>query len=87
LAGDSSKSSAAATGAGAEGDSATGCGFSISKIPGGRTFEAAEVEQLIENKKIGPLEGFRSKAGWPFTAEIALKFSEEEKLEAGIRFR
>jgi DNA topoisomerase-3 len=61
------------------GDGATGCGFSISKIPGGRTFEAAEVEQLIENKQIGPLEGFRSKAGWPFTAEIALKFSEEEK--------
>ena len=79
LAGDSSKSSDTATGAGAEGDSASGCGFSISKIPGGRTFEAAEVEQLIENKKIGPLEGFRSKAGWPFTAEIALKFSEEEK--------
>jgi len=62
-----------------EGDNAAGCGFSISKIPGGRTFEAAEVEQLIANKKIGPLEGFRSKAGWPFTAEIALKFSEEEK--------
>ena len=81
LAGDGGKSLAASSGAvaGAEGDSATGCGFSISKIPGGRTFEAAEVELLIENKKIGPLEGFRSKAGWPFTAEIALKFSEEEK--------
>jgi DNA topoisomerase-3 len=60
-------------------DGATGCGFSISKIPGGRTFEATEVEQLIADKKIGPLEGFRSKAGWPFTAEIALKFSDEEK--------
>ena len=60
-------------------DGAAGCGFSISKIPGGRTFEAAEVEQLIADKKIGPLEGFRSKAGWPFTAEIALKFSDEEK--------
>jgi len=83
LSGNGDKASAAGAGAGAaasaEGDSATGCGFSISKIPGGRTFEAAEVEQLIENKKIGPLEGFRSKAGWPFTAEIALKFSEEEK--------
>ncbi|MFZ9511169.1 MAG: SWIB/MDM2 domain-containing protein, partial [Burkholderiaceae bacterium] len=31
------------------------------------------------DKKIGPLEGFRSKAGWPFTAEIALKFSDEDK--------
>jgi DNA topoisomerase-3 len=38
-----------------------GCGFSISKIPGGRTFEAAEVEQFIRDKKIGPLDGFRSK--------------------------
>jgi DNA topoisomerase-3 len=56
-----------------------GCGFSISKIPGGRTFEAAEVEQFIRDKKIGPLDGFRSKAGWPFTAEIALKYSEEDQ--------
>ena len=56
-----------------------GCGFSISKIPGGRTFEATEAEQFIRDKKIGPLDGFRSKAGWPFTAEIALKFSEEDQ--------
>ncbi len=56
-----------------------GCGFSISKIPGGRTFEAAEAEQFIRDKKIGPLDGFRSKAGWPFTAEIALKYSEEDQ--------
>ena len=58
---------------------AEGCGFSFGKTPGGRTFEQNEVEQFILNKKIGPLEGFRSKAGWPFTAEIALKFNEEEK--------
>lgn len=56
-----------------------GCGFSFTKIPAGRAFELAEVEQFLRDKKIGPLEGFRSKAGWPFTAEIALKFSEEEK--------
>ena len=56
-----------------------GCGFSFGKTPGGRTFEQGEVEQFIKDKKIGPLEGFRSKAGWPFTAEIALKFNEEEK--------
>lgn len=54
-----------------------GCGFSISKIPGGRSFELAEVEQFIAQKKIGPLEGFRSKAGWPFTAEIKLAFDTE----------
>ena len=60
-------------------ESGAGCGFSISKIPGGRTFDLHEVEQFIRDKKIGPLDGFRSKAGWPFTAEIALKYSEEEQ--------
>jgi DNA topoisomerase-3 len=54
-----------------------GCGFSISKIPGGRSFELDEVERFIADKKIGPLEGFRSKAGWPFTAELKLAFDDE----------
>ena len=58
---------------------AAGCGFSFGKTPAGRTFEQAEVEQFLRDKKIGPLEGFRSKAGWPFTSEIALKYNEEEK--------
>ncbi len=56
-----------------------GCGFSFTKIPAGRAFELVEVEQFLRDKRIGPLEGFRSKAGWPFTAEIALKYNEEEK--------
>ncbi|MFM2036309.1 MAG: hypothetical protein RL459_1574 [Pseudomonadota bacterium] len=63
---------------GADGHS-DGCGFSFGKSPAGRTFELAEVEQFMRDKKIGPLEGFRSKAGWPFTAEVALKFDEEAK--------
>ena len=54
-----------------------GCGFSISKIPGSRAFELDEVEQFLANKRIGPLEGFRSKAGWPFTAELKLAFDDE----------
>ena len=56
-----------------------GCGFSFGKTPAGRTFEVAEVEQFLRDKKIGPLDGFRSKAGWPFTAEIILKLDEETK--------
>ncbi len=56
-----------------------GCGFSFGKTPAGRTFEVAEVEQFLRDKKIGPLEGFRSKAGWPFTAEMVIKFDEETK--------
>jgi DNA topoisomerase III len=56
-----------------------GCGFSISKIPGSRAFELDEVESFLAHKKIGPLEGFRSKAGWPFTAELKLAFDDEIK--------
>jgi DNA topoisomerase-3 len=58
---------------------AEGCGFSFGKTPAGRTFELAEVEQFLTDKKIGPLDGFRSKAGWPFTAEMVIKFDEETK--------
>lgn len=58
---------------------AEGCGFSISKIPGSRAFELDEVEKFLTDKKIGPLEGFRSKAGWPFTAELRLAYDDELK--------
>jgi DNA topoisomerase III len=55
------------------------CGFSFTKIPAGRAFELEEVETFLRDKRIGPLQGFRSKAGWPFTAELALAYDEEEK--------
>jgi DNA topoisomerase-3 len=54
-----------------------GCGFSITKIPAGRAFEVAEADAFLRDKKIGPLEGFRSKAGWPFTAELKLVRDDE----------
>jgi DNA topoisomerase-3 len=63
---------------GADGKS-DGCGFSFGKTPAGRTFEAAEVEQFLRDRKIGPLNGFRSKAGWPFTAEMVIKYDEDTK--------
>jgi DNA topoisomerase-3 len=53
------------------------CDFSITKIPGGRSFELAEAEAFLRDKKIGPLEGFRSKAGWPFSAELRLVRDDE----------
>ncbi len=56
---------------------AEGCGFSITKIPAGRAFEVAEADAFLRDKRIGPLEGFRSKAGWPFTAELQLVRDEE----------
>jgi DNA topoisomerase-3 len=66
-------------GRGEGGGESSGCGFSFGKTPAGRTFENAEVEQFLRDKKIGPLDGFRSKAGWPFTAEMVIKFDEETK--------
>ncbi len=54
-----------------------GCGFSMTKIPAGRAFEITEAEAFLANRKIGPLEGFRSKAGWPFTAELKLVRDDE----------
>src|SRR5258706_11057350 len=57
----------------------TQCDFSISKHPGGRFFEIAEVEDLLREKQIGPLTGFRSRLGRPFAA--VLKLSDEHKLE------
>lgn len=57
----------------------TACDFSIGKHPGGRTFEPAEVETLMVDKHIGPLQGFISKMGRPFAA--ILKLDGESKLE------
>jgi DNA topoisomerase-3 len=66
----------ACTGAGGSG-AEDGCGFSITKIPAGRAFEVAEAEVLLRDRKLGPLEGFRSKAGWPFTAELRIVRDDE----------
>ncbi|CAM5184751.1 DNA topoisomerase OS=Castellaniella defragrans OX=75697 GN=HNR28_002216 PE=3 SV=1 [Castellaniella denitrificans] len=57
----------------------TACDFSIGKHPGGRTFEIAEVEELLEKRTLGPLTGFISKMGRPFAA--VLRITDEYKLE------
>ena len=57
----------------------TRCDFSLPKHPASRTFEYEEVEQLLRDRQIGPLTGFRSKMGRPFAA--LLKISAEFKLE------
>ena len=55
----------------------TNCEFSISKTPGSRQFEVAEVEELLANRSIGPLQGFRSKMGRPFAAILKIARDEE----------
>ncbi|MES2106194.1 MAG: DNA topoisomerase III [Pseudomonadota bacterium] len=50
----------------------TKCEFSMSKTPGSRQFEVAEVEELLNKREIGPLQGFRSKMGRPFAAILKI---------------
>ena len=59
--------------------SSPSCDFSIGKHPGSRTLEVEEVEQLLRDRTIGPLQGFISKMGRPFAA--VLKITPEFKLE------
>jgi len=55
----------------------TKCDFSMSKTPGGRQFEIEEVEQLLRDRTIGPLQGFRSKMGRPFAAILRIVKDED----------
>jgi DNA topoisomerase-3 len=57
----------------------TQCDFSMSKVPGGRQFEIEEVEELLQKRTIGPLQGFRSKMGRPFAAILRIVRDEEIK--------
>ncbi len=55
------------------------CDFAITKTLCNRMFEPEEVETLIAEKQVGPLQGFRSKQGKPFVA--VLKLNAEFKME------
>ena len=53
------------------------CDLLIWKTMAGRAFERWELEKLLTEGKVGPLEGFRSKLGRKFNAEV--KLGEEFK--------
>ncbi|MDB5933665.1 MAG: topoisomerase [Massilia sp.] len=55
----------------------TKCEFNMSKTPGSRQFEIAEVEELLKNRTIGPMQGFRSKMGRPFAAILRIVRDED----------
>jgi DNA topoisomerase III len=55
------------------------CDFAFWKTLCSRMFEPEEVEKIITGKVIGPLQGFRSKQGFPFAA--VLKMTAEHKVE------
>ncbi len=50
----------------------TKCDYALWKIVASRQFEAAEIDALLKNGRIGPLTGFRSKMGRAFSAELVL---------------
>ena len=50
----------------------------VRKVLGGRQMSEAEIIELLTKRQIGPLQGFRSKMGKPFTA--ALKINDKSKV-------
>lgn len=54
------------------------CDFSLPKFLASRLMEGSEMEQLITAGTLGPLQGFRSRQGFPFAAVI--KLDPEKKL-------
>src|SRR6266700_602690 len=48
------------------------CDFSIWKVVSSREFAPEEIETLIVKRSVGPLTGFRSRAGKPFAAVVRL---------------
>jgi DNA topoisomerase-3 len=59
------------------------CDFGVRKVMGGRMFEGEEVEVLLREKTIGPLQGFRSQKGFPFAAVVKLNEQNEVKFDFG----
>lgn len=59
------------------------CDFALWKILAGRQFETTEMETLIIKREIGPLQGFRSKMGRLFDANIKLTDEFEMKFDFG----
>ncbi len=58
-------------------------GTLIWKTMAGRELEREEVKQLLEAGKVGPLEGFRSKMGRPFSAVVKLDADFKQTFDFG----
>ena len=58
-----------------------GCGFTIWKTVAGHRLSDAEVKALIGQGQTGPVHGFKSKAGKPFTARLRLDAQGKVRLD------
>ena len=59
------------------------CSFGFWKIMGGRQLEIPEADTLLNQRRVGPLEGFRSRLGKPFSASIRLSDDNEVGFDFG----
>jgi DNA topoisomerase-3 len=55
------------------------CDFAIWKVTSGREWSPEEIAELITKRSVGPLTGFRSRQGKPFSA--VLRLTDELKVE------
>jgi DNA topoisomerase-3 len=59
------------------------CDFALWKIVASRQLEIFEVEELITKGVVGPLQGFRSKQGFPFAAIIKMDAEFKPQFDFG----
>ena len=59
------------------------CDFALWKIVASRQLEISEVEELITKGVVGPLQGFRSKQGFPFAAIIKMDAEFKPQFDFG----
>ncbi len=59
------------------------CDFALWKIVASRQLEISEVEELITKGTVGPLQGFRSKQGFPFAAIIKMNAEFKPEFDFG----
>ncbi len=57
------------------------CQFSIKKINANRVLAVKEAEIFLKEKSFGPVDGFRSRRGFPFAATIILNENYELKFD------
>jgi len=59
------------------------CDYSLWKVVASRQWEPEEMDELLSQRVIGPLQGFRSKMGRPFAAMIRLKDDHTPEFDFG----
>ncbi len=59
------------------------CDYALWKIVAGRQYEPAEIEALLNDKRVGPLTGFRNKMGRAFAASIRLNDDLQPEFDFG----